>query len=153
MPYLADTNILLRFISPSDPNHLLIRNAIQTLLQQGEQICYTSQNLAEFWNVCTRPATSRGGFGLSIEETDRRTQIIESYFKFLPNNSAVHAKWRQLIVELNVSGVQVHDANLVAAMLVHGVTHILTFNTADFKRFLEITVVHPSEIISTPPVK
>jgi predicted nucleic acid-binding protein len=153
MPYLADTNILLRFISPSDPNHPLIRNAIQTLLQQGEQICYTSQNLAEFWNVCTRPATSRGGFGLSIEETDRRTQIIESYFKVLPNNSAVHAKWRQLIVELSVSGVQVHDANIVAAMLVHGVTHILTFNTADFKRFPEITVVHPSEIISTPPVK
>jgi predicted nucleic acid-binding protein len=153
MPYLADTNILLRFISPSDPNHPLICSAIQALLQQGEQICYTSKNLAEFWNVCTRPNTSRGGFGLSIEETNRRAKIIESYFKFLPNNAAVHAKWRQLIVDLSVCGVQVHDTNLVAAMLVHSVTQILTFNTADFKRFPGITVVHPSEIISAPPVK
>jgi hypothetical protein len=30
MPYLADTNILLRFISPSDPNHPLIRNRMSS---------------------------------------------------------------------------------------------------------------------------
>ncbi len=45
-------------------------------------------------------------------------------------------------------GVNVHDARLVAAMLVHGLTHILTFNTPDFRRFSQITVVHPSEITS-----
>jgi hypothetical protein len=28
MSYLSDTNILLRFVSPSDPNHLLIQNAL-----------------------------------------------------------------------------------------------------------------------------
>lgn len=32
-------------------------------------------------------------------------------------------------------GKQVHDANLVATMLVHGVTRLLTFNAADFRRF------------------
>ncbi|MEC4814319.1 MAG: PIN domain-containing protein [Scytonema sp. PMC 1069.18] len=66
---MADTNILLRFIAPEDPNHLLVRNIIYSLLNRSEEICYTSQNLAEFWNVCTRPSTARSGFGLSIEET------------------------------------------------------------------------------------
>lgn len=44
-------------------------------------------------------------------------------------------------------GVNVHDARLVAAMLVHGLTHILTFNISDFARYSEITAVHPTTII------
>ena len=146
MPYLADTNILLRFIAPTDPNHILVRDVIYSLLKSGEEVCYTSQNLAEFWNVCTRPVTSRSGFGLSIEETDRRTKVVESYFTFLPDSEATHAQWRRLVVDYRVSGVQVHDARLVAAMLVHGLTHILTFNTTDFARYSEITAVHPTAI-------
>lgn len=146
MPYIADTNILLRFIAPTDPNHTLVRHTIYSLLKGKEEVCYTSQNLAEFWNVCTRPVTSRSGFGLSIEETDRRTKVVESYFTFLPDSEAVHAQWRRLVVDNRVSGVQVHDARLVAAMLVHGVTHILTFNTTDFARYTEITAVHPTAL-------
>ena len=44
-------------------------------------------------------------------------------------------EWRRLVVNYGVSGVQVHDARLVATMLVHDVTHILTFNTQDFIRY------------------
>lgn len=44
-------------------------------------------------------------------------------------------------------GVNVHDARLVAAMLVHGLTDILTFNTKDFARYSEITAVHPTAIV------
>jgi predicted nucleic acid-binding protein len=145
---MADTNVLLRFIAPEDPNHLLVRNLIYSLLNRTEETCYTSQNLAEFWNVCTRPSTARSGFGLSIEETDLRAQIIERYFTFLPDNAAVHAEWRRLVVDYRVSGVKVHDARLVAAMCVHGVTDIVTFNTDDFTRYTEITAYHPTTITS-----
>ena len=146
MPYMADTNILLRFVAPNDPNHALVRDVIYSLLKSSEQVCYTSQNLAEFWNVCTRPITARSGFGLSVEETDLRAKVIESYLTFLPDSEAVHLEWRRLVVTSSVMGVKVHDARLVAAMLVHGVTDILTFNTDDFKRFGQITAVHPRAI-------
>lgn len=46
----------------------------------------------------------------------------------------------------NVSGVQVHDARLVAAMRVHGVSRILTFNDKDFTRYADIEVVHPRTV-------
>ena len=146
MPYMADTNILLRFIAPNDSNHPLVSNLVYSLLNQGEEICYTSQNLAEFWNVCTRPSTARSGFGLSIPETDIRAQVIERYFTFLPDSAAVHTVWRRLIVDYKVSGVKVHDARLVAAMCVHGVIDIITFNTDDFTRYTEITAHHPTAI-------
>lgn len=146
MLFMADTNILLRFVSPSDPNHILVRDAIHSLLQRGEEVCYTSQILGEFWNVCTRPTTARSGFGLSIEETDQRAQVIERYFTFLPDSAAVHTEWRRLVVDYRVSGVKVHDTRLVAAMLVHGLTHILTFNVSDFARYSEVSAVHPTDI-------
>jgi len=38
----------------------------------------------------------------------------------------VYTKWRRLVVSFGVSGIQVHDARIVATMIVHGVTHILT---------------------------
>jgi predicted nucleic acid-binding protein len=146
MPYMADTNILLRFVAPNDPNHALVRDVIYSLLTGSNEVCYTSQNLAEFWNVCTRPITARSGFGLSVEETDLRAKVIESYLTFLPDSEAVHLEWRRLVVTSSVMGVKVHDARLVAAMLVHGVTDILTFNPDNFKRFGQITAVHPTAI-------
>ncbi len=146
MLYIADTNVLLRFISPSDPNHILVRDAIYSLLLKGEEVCYTSQNLGEFWNVCTRPTTARSGFGLSIEETNQRAQVIERYFTFLPDSEAVHTEWRRLVVDYRVCGVKVHDTRIVAAMYVHGVNHIITFNTDDFTRYSKITAVHPTVI-------
>lgn len=61
-------------------------------------------------------------------------------------SECAHLEWRRLVVHYRVSGVQVHDARIVAAMQTHGITHLLTFNGDDFRRFSEITVVHPSEI-------
>ena len=44
------------------------------------------------------------------------------------------------------TGARTHDARLAAALRVHGVTHILTFNVSDFKRFAGLTAVHPTEV-------
>ena len=43
-------------------------------------------------------------------------------------------------------GPKREDARLVAAMVVHGVKHILTFNADDFARYTEIEVLHPSKL-------
>ncbi|ELR97603.1 type II toxin-antitoxin system VapC family toxin [Gloeocapsa sp. PCC 73106] len=143
MSYLVDTNILLRFVSPSDSDHARIMSLLHHLLQQGNRVCYTSQNLAEFWNVCTRPNITRNGLGLTIEETDRRAQVIERNLEFLPDVPGIHRRWRQLLVKYRVSGVQVHDTRLVAAMLEYGIENLITLNNKDFQRLTEIKVVNP----------
>jgi hypothetical protein len=40
----------------------------------------------------------------------------------------------------------VHDARLVAAMRVDGLSRLLTLNVADFNRFPEILAVHPRDV-------
>jgi hypothetical protein len=39
-----------------------------------------------------------------------------------------------------------HDVRLVALMLAHGVTHLLTLNGADFRRYSEITCLRPDAV-------
>jgi predicted nucleic acid-binding protein len=149
-PYLVDSNVLLRWVKPDDHDYPLVVSAIDGILQRGAVLCYTSQNVAEFWNTCTRPL-DRNGYGLTPAEADRRARLLEDNLRLLPDSLAVHQEWRKLLVTYNVSGAQVHDARLVAAMRVHGVKQILTFNERDFARYTGIEAVHPRTVSSGQP--
>jgi predicted nucleic acid-binding protein len=140
--FLVDTNILLRLLEPKGADYAMVRGAVDGLWARGERLYFASQNLIEFWSVCTRPV-AKNGFGLTIAETDERAKLIESRFGFLPDNERVHSEWRRLVVAHAVAGVQVHDAHLVAAMLVHGVAGLLTLNDRDFSRYTGIAALHP----------
>jgi predicted nucleic acid-binding protein len=146
MSYLVDTNISVRLAHRHDPLRAVARQAIMTLRSRGESLCYTSQILGEFWNVCTRPATARGGLGMSVARTVRRVRLMEQFLVLLPGTLRVHEEWRRLLEAHAVTGIQVHDARLVAVMHVYQIPHLLTFNTADFQRYPGITAVHPQDI-------
>jgi predicted nucleic acid-binding protein len=79
-------------------------------------------------------------------ESDRRAKFFEKRLRLLPDGLAVHEEWRKPLVTYSVSGVQVHDARLVAAMRVHGLKRILTFNDKDFARYTDIQAIHPRAI-------
>ncbi len=146
MAYLVDANVLLRLIQPSDPFYPTAFTALLTLRRCGEHLAIVPQTVFEFWNDCTRPASARGGYGLSITDTDLRVKRLERRYPLLPDGAALYTEWRSLVVAHAVQGVQVHDARLVAAMHLHSLSHILTFNTADFARYSKITAVHPSNV-------
>jgi predicted nucleic acid-binding protein len=146
--HLTDTNILLRVSQRNDPDYDLILSAVRSLRASGATLWYTSQNLAEFWNVCTRPAR-QNGYGMTVAETNRRAELIERGFTLLPDDPRVHTEWRRLVVAHAVMGVQVHDARLVAAMHVHGIERLLTLDQRDFMRYSGITVVHPRELVES----
>jgi predicted nucleic acid-binding protein len=145
MQILLDSNILLRWLEAEQPDQVVVTAAVDRLLLSKDDPCYTSQNLSEFWNTLTRPV-NRNGYGLSPEEANRRAIAIESRIQLLPDGLAIHKEWRKLLVSHRISGVQVHDARLVASMHVHGVKRILTFNTKDFMRFTDIEAIHPADL-------
>jgi predicted nucleic acid-binding protein len=142
---LVDTNILLRITRRSDPQHKVVDTALARLAGEGATLYYTHQNIAELWNAMTRPI-ARNGLGLTAANAEREVQAIESGMSLLPDSEAVYREWRRIVVQYGVSGVQVHDARLAAAMYVHAVDHILTLNVADFSRFNGLTAVHPDSV-------
>jgi predicted nucleic acid-binding protein len=144
-PYLIDTNILLRIARRDDPAHSIVDGALARLAVAGSTLCYTHQNIAEFWNVATRPA-DRNGFGLKISDVDVEVRAIEQGVVLLPDSEAIYHEWRRLVVTHSVSGVKVHDARLAAAMKIHGIKHLLTLNPDDFARYADVTVVHPGSV-------
>jgi predicted nucleic acid-binding protein len=60
MPALVDTNILLRGAQPNHPLCQPATRAVATLLRNRETLFSCAQNIAEFWNVATRPAANNG---------------------------------------------------------------------------------------------
>jgi len=146
LPYLIDTNVFLRIVPKTDPDRAIALNALRKLIEDGDELYYTTQVLAEFWTVCTRPLTARGGYGLSPAKTERKARMIERYCKFIPETVAAHDEWRRLIVAHAIQGVQVHDVRLVAVMKTYGITHLLTFEKGNFTRFQGITIVAPSDV-------
>lgn len=146
MAYLFDTNTFVRLAEQHSPMREAVLNAIRKLRQSGEKLCYAPQVLAEFWNVCTRPRSARGGLAIPVDRVDQKARLIEKYFELLPDNLATFNEWRRLVADLKIAGVQVHDAKLVSTMLVHGVPNLVTFNTEDFRRFPIIRAIHPSDV-------
>lgn len=147
MGILVDTGVLLRLVIRTDPANQETRQAVRFLKVRGDKLVALTQNAAEFWNVCTRPA-DKGGYGLSIQETEKKLRTLERLVEFRANSLAGFQEWKRLVVAHQVSGVEVHDTRLVAAMIVQSITHIVTYNKNDFKRFQQITALLPGEVLN-----
>lgn len=145
MFYLIDTNILLRLAQPNHLMHPAAQRAINVLVKNGDELCIFPQNLIEFWNVVTRPA-EYNGLGFTQLQAQIEVQRIEQFFRLILDTSGIYAEWKRLVIAHAVEGKQVHDARIVAAMNVHRISQLLTFNKDDFKRFTNITTVSPTEI-------
>lgn len=145
MSYLVDTNVLLRLVHKSHPMHSIAYKALAILQEQGEELCIIPQNLIEFWAVATRP-TNVNGLGLTVSEASQEVSLLKDIFFFIEDTPAIFTTWESLVLRYQVMGKQTHDTRLVAAMIVHQMSDLLTFNINDFKRFSEIQVVEPLSI-------
>jgi predicted nucleic acid-binding protein len=148
MGMLVDTGVLLRAFDANFSRCREIRRALRKALEAKEPLFVTVQNIAEFWNVATRPLDYNGQ-GLSAERTKRRVRIIERLCQVVSEDDRSYEEWKRLVEELGVSGVKVHDARLVAVMKSRGIGSLLTLNESDFRRYAgEGIGIHTPEALS-----
>lgn len=143
MRVLVDTNVLLRRVHHAHPQNRLTRQAMTRIAERGNELCVASQNLIEFWAVCTRPLTQNGLGLLPAQASSVLLRIESSVTRLADDPDRVYPEWRKLVTTYGVSGKKAHDARLVAAMNVHGITHIVTFNVGDFGRYVGIVTIDP----------
>ena len=142
--YSADTNIMLRSAQPAHSMYAVTSAALNKLVSDKQSLYILPQNVREFWNVATR-SIDRNGLGFTHAQVKAEVQRIETIFTVLEDGLPVYREWLSLIDKHKVSGVQVHDAYIAAAMNVHGITNLLTFNVTDFIRY-GINVVSPANL-------
>jgi len=145
MLVLVDSNILVFIANPLATLRQDCLDAVNKLGRRGDQPCVLPQNFYEFWTVATRPVPARG-LGLTTAQAQSALIHLKSLFHLLPDTSAIYAEWERLVIQHAVSGKNTHDTRIAAGMLVHGVTHLLTYNGADFKRFAGITAIEPKDV-------
>lgn len=143
--FLADTNILLRSIQPDHPLFLPTVNAVKTLHRREDVIHVVPQTIYELWVVATRPEANNG-LGWTPERTRSEVDRIQALLPLLPDKRTIYTYWLTLVTEFRTSGKPSHDARFVAAMGAHKITHLLTYNGDDFKRYPGITIVSPADV-------
>jgi predicted nucleic acid-binding protein len=141
---LLDTSTLLRTLQVRHPQYETVARALETLPSRGRDLHIVPQNLVELWVVATRPA-EQNGLGMMPAAAAMELTRIKSMFPLLPDTAAIYPVWENLVIQYQVSGKTAHDARLVAAMKLHGLTSILTFDKTGFTRYAGIEVVHPAD--------
>jgi predicted nucleic acid-binding protein len=135
-----DTNILVYANLAQSPFH---GKAVASLREfEDIGLLYVSrQVLREYLAVMTRPGTLTHDIPVSSLIQD--VQEFEAGLTVLDDGPEITARLLEIIKQYSVAGKQIHDANIVATMLVHDIPALLTHNTADFKRYQEIITVLP----------
>jgi predicted nucleic acid-binding protein len=149
MTYLVDTNVLGRLANKSDLQHGVALHAVIELHRLGEILHLTPQVLVEFRSVATRPL-AQNGLGVSTSDAEALATDFEAAFPLVDDTPDIFPLWKSIVAGLGIAGKQVHDARLVAVCHTHAVTHILTFNVADFGRMAQfgagLLIVDPATI-------
>lgn len=145
MACLVDPGVLLRAFDAAAAEYRAIRQDLRSLLARQERLIVALQNLAEFWNVSTRPI-DKNGYGLSVERANRRLQIVERFCDVVTEDNDSYRIWKELLIVHAVTGVAVHDARLVSIMQSQGTANIFTLNERDFRRYPGITVLTPGNL-------
>lgn len=131
---LVDTNVLLTATTPARALHREALRALNEWPDRGVSLWVSGQILREYLVVATRPLEANG-LGLEVEAALANVAQFRSRVRLADERAAVFEHLARLVREVGCRGKRIHDANLVATALVHGVNRILTINVSDFRRF------------------
>lgn len=135
----VDTNVLVYGTVAAAPAHAAARRALADRRAAGAELWISRQVLREYIAVLTRPQTYVQPVPVAALAADVRS--FERQFRVVDDTALVTAQLLRLLEEVQTGGKQIHDANIVATMMVHGIATLLTANAADFARFLPRIVV------------
>ncbi len=130
----VDTNVLLTATDERRSQHREARRLFTRAVARGWHLASTGQILREYLVVATRPAEVNG-LGLGVSQAIRNVNSFLRHLHLYAENEAVAARLRRLTVLHGVRGARLHDANIAATMLVHGVNFLVTQNESDFAPF------------------
>ena len=128
-----DTNVLVYSRIPGSPDHHVAREMLDHALQGSEPLRISRQIIREYLSVVTRPQA--WPIAITREDALDDANRLANDFEILEDGPIVTETLIALCREVSVGGRQIHDANIVATMLAHRERRLLTFNTADFRRY------------------
>lgn len=137
----VDTNVIIRATINPAPLHQQARDKLDQLWEQGAELYISQQVIREYLVNTTRPQTYSPA--LPIKGVLQQVQRLQESFIVLHEIPSVLETLLRLAGTVQMGGKQIHDANIAATMLAHGIPTLLTHNVSDFARFSTYITVVP----------
>lgn len=138
-PRFIDTNVLVYANQAGSTHHAAAVALLTQVEAAGAPLWISGQVLREYLAVVTRQQGRT--VALPMPQAIERVRFFIQLFRLVEDAPSVRAELFNLLSTHPVAGKQVHDANIVATMLANGITHLLTFNVGDFRRFADLITI------------
>lgn len=140
-PGFVDANILVYAMDADAPQHEASRGLLEAARRGSTTLFVTLQVLCEFYSVVT--SARRVPKPRSAEDALNTISNLLTFLRVLPIPAQTVEAWVALVRRHPVTGADVFDLHIVAAMVTNDVKRIYTFNTGDFAAFPELVVTKP----------
>ena len=134
---MVDTNVLVYGTVAGNPWHEQARHWLMTLHTRGTVLCVSPQILREYLVVLARGQVFEIQF--MVEQALEALEALLPWLQVLDETETTSRILRDLVRRYQVRGKRIHDANIVAAMMTHGIARLATYNVQDFD-FREIVL-------------
>lgn len=132
-PVFIDTNVLVYAHLARSPLFAATTQQLRRLEDEGADLWISRQTLREYLSAMTRSDALSTTIPIAALVEDVRS--MSEQFLVAEDGPQVTERLLTLLEQVEVGGKQIHDANIVATMLVQGVPRLLTHNVGDFRRF------------------
>jgi predicted nucleic acid-binding protein len=131
---MLDTSVFLSATDEGRAEHRKAMLIFNDWAGGGTTLYASGQIMREYLAVATRPA-DKNGLGLKQADALANVRALRQRTSLLAEDGKVADRLLSLLDDTPCTGKQVHDANVIATMLVHGISTLVTINVADFTRF------------------
>jgi len=136
----VDTNVLL---AATDEDRATHTDAV-AFLESGwvgeARLFVSGQIFREYLVVATRPVKANG-LGMELEAALANLKQFRQVTLVLPEDAETALRLCDLVRRHQIRGKGIHDANVVASMLRHGLQKLKTYNPRDFEPFEAIELI------------
>jgi predicted nucleic acid-binding protein len=142
-PGIVDANVLAYGINVDAPQYTASRALLDAARDPSTTLYVTSKILCEFYSVITNPRRVA-----EVSSASKAFQIVSDVralpgLHVLPIPGRAVWAWMELLQRHPVTGADIFDLQIVAAMKANDVGRIYTYNIIDFAVFPELAVVMP----------
>ena len=133
-----DTNSLIYLKFSSLSFHHNTKSIFISLTERNNKFHISNQILREYIASCTREKLHK-----SYEEVIFDCEEFKQTFEVFEDTKQVSVSLLEICAKYQVNGKQVHDANITATMISNSISHIITANVSDFKRYSDFIKIIP----------
>lgn len=129
----VDIDVLLNATITSLPLHEWCSERLRQLEAQGYELWISRQVMREYIVQVTRQGLLEQP--LQPGELEHYVSTLENLFFIADETASVTANLVSLLKEVPIGGKQIHDANIIATMLVYDISLLVTTNDKDMRHF------------------